>query len=685
MRLLRVNGNRLVCTKDLIKEHPPYAILSHTWGEEDDEVTFNDIVAGQGSHKLGWEPWFRKSRWFTRGWTLQELLAPEKVEFFSSEGAHLGSKESLESKIHKITQTPVDALRGRQLSEFSMDKRMSWSEGRFTTYPEDKAYSLLGIFSVYIPLIYGEGQDNAFARLRRAISEQDHHPNETRDRLLGWLPYLDEQRFYTESRSARKSGATTGNWFINRHMGAWMHENSLLWLHGKAGSGKTVMISKVIEYLEGSNARLLAYYYFTFQSKDSQTLRNLKSALLIQILKKLYLPHPENSDVFFIPQAFQDLYDAHFPSRTPPMEDLDSLLIKMIDLSKNTFLVIDALDECDSQLVRVQVLDFLAKLLKNVETNPHIIVTSRLEVGIETKISYLSIPTIPVALQATDVDRDIRKHLKVIQHLIQNAGGVFRWADLQVQGLRGKSREVNVNRALKRLPRYLGETYGHNLQRIELENYRLEAMVVLRWLACSARPLNIAEIAELAIFDVEESDEANLPPSSKDTAADVLHILSGARHKHTIKQQRTPTSICHCLIFSFLSIGKISSSSLFCFSVWGHTQEPEVFNAIDNYGEHLLASFITRYVQEYDYAISLISEDVSEFIGGFVDQGAQSLQTSSQIHLAITLADYNLIYLLLDCSLAVLEDILLSASLKCNPKNNTRISTEIIKEVITQS
>ncbi|KAL6787490.1 HET domain-containing protein [Trichoderma sp. SZMC 28012] len=232
MRLLSFNGNRLVCTKDLIDDPPPYAILSHTWGGDDDEVTFSDITAGKGSDKPGYRKiqfcarqaasdglsyfWidtccidksnstelqreinsmfrlykdaakcyvylsdssFRKSRWFTRGWTLQELLAPATVEFYSSECARLGSKESLLREIYEITEIPIDVLRGRRLSQISIDKRMAWSEKRSTTYPEDKAYSLLGIFGVYIPLIYGEGQNNAFARLRRAIHEQGQASN----------------------------------------------------------------------------------------------------------------------------------------------------------------------------------------------------------------------------------------------------------------------------------------------------------------------------------------------------------------------------------------------------------------------------------------------------------------------------------------------------------------------------
>lgn len=117
-----------------------------------------------------WEQAFRKSRWFTRGWTLQELLAPTSVEFFSSEGKRLGDRTSLVQQIHEITGIAVGALHGDSLQTFSIDERFSWAAGRQTTRKEDKAYCLLGIFDIYLPLIYGEG-DNAFNRLKAEIAK----------------------------------------------------------------------------------------------------------------------------------------------------------------------------------------------------------------------------------------------------------------------------------------------------------------------------------------------------------------------------------------------------------------------------------------------------------------------------------------------------------------------------------
>ncbi|KAL9027364.1 MAG: hypothetical protein Q9196_004100 [Gyalolechia fulgens] len=119
----------------------------------------------------------RQSRWFTRGWTLQELLAPPSVEFFSREGKPLGSKKSLEKQLSGITGIPISALRGNSLSYFSIDERMSWRTNRETTLEEDKVYSLLGIFDVHMPVIYGEGEHHALRRLQSEIEMHSKTPH----------------------------------------------------------------------------------------------------------------------------------------------------------------------------------------------------------------------------------------------------------------------------------------------------------------------------------------------------------------------------------------------------------------------------------------------------------------------------------------------------------------------------
>ncbi|KNG50464.1 armadillo-like helical protein [Stemphylium lycopersici] len=138
------------------------------------DVSVSEEVTDAESVRTLWEPSFRRSRWFTRGWTLQELLAPPSVEFFSREGKRLGSRISLQHSIHEITGIPIEALRarGQELSAFSVNERMSWAAGRTTSLEEDAIYCLLGIFGVFLSPIYGEGKIHANLRLREQIQKR---------------------------------------------------------------------------------------------------------------------------------------------------------------------------------------------------------------------------------------------------------------------------------------------------------------------------------------------------------------------------------------------------------------------------------------------------------------------------------------------------------------------------------
>jgi hypothetical protein len=119
---------------------------------------------------VSWKAAFRTSKWFTRGWTLQELLAPTSIQFFSRERLRLGDKVSLEREIHDITKIPIPALQNAgSFGRFDIDERFRWAETRQTTREEDWAYCLLGIFGIFMPLNYGEGKENSVRRLRREI------------------------------------------------------------------------------------------------------------------------------------------------------------------------------------------------------------------------------------------------------------------------------------------------------------------------------------------------------------------------------------------------------------------------------------------------------------------------------------------------------------------------------------
>ncbi|EXK38334.1 hypothetical protein FOMG_08737 [Fusarium oxysporum f. sp. melonis 26406] len=242
MRLLEYRDGKFKLTKYFVQNLPRYAILSHTWGPDAEEVTFKDLVDGTGENKIGYEKirfcagqtgrdgleyfwidtccidksnnnelstainsmfrWYQNAarcyvylsgilaadyrsgqqsglalesalqahRWFTRGWTLQELLAPASVEFFTQDGLRLGDKKSLEQQIHETTGIAIQALRERDLAQFDVKERFRWADKRQTTHEEDWAYCLLGIFGIFMPLIYGEGKEHAIRRLKNEIN-----------------------------------------------------------------------------------------------------------------------------------------------------------------------------------------------------------------------------------------------------------------------------------------------------------------------------------------------------------------------------------------------------------------------------------------------------------------------------------------------------------------------------------
>lgn len=113
-------------------------------------------------------------RWFTRGWTLQELVAPHSVEFYDCNQRFIGTKTSLEESLSNITGIETRYLRSPELvQQACIAERMFWASKRITTRAEDVAYCLIGLFNVNMPLLYGEGV-KSFTRLQQQIIAQSN-------------------------------------------------------------------------------------------------------------------------------------------------------------------------------------------------------------------------------------------------------------------------------------------------------------------------------------------------------------------------------------------------------------------------------------------------------------------------------------------------------------------------------
>ncbi|KAF8971913.1 heterokaryon incompatibility protein-domain-containing protein [Flammula alnicola] len=227
--------------KDLLEKFGGYAILSHTWLQNEPEVTFSEwpsirhrdeagyrklvgfceVAVKESGISLAWMDticinkdssseldesirsmyrWYRdasicityladtsslddmaRDRWFTRGWTLQELLAPRRIQFYDKNWTRLGSGGNDKKNSRRICQIIEEAtgIEHQELLHFKpgarravrggIAHRMMWAANRITARGEDTAYSLMGIFGVSFPIAYGEGAERAFFRLIEAI------------------------------------------------------------------------------------------------------------------------------------------------------------------------------------------------------------------------------------------------------------------------------------------------------------------------------------------------------------------------------------------------------------------------------------------------------------------------------------------------------------------------------------
>ena len=151
---------------------------------------------------------FRRSEWFERGWTLQELLAPSCVVFLTQEWEVIGRRSPgchdcpedvrvLDTFITEVTGIPQHVLCGfeSRRDNITTETKMAWAANRRTTKVEDVAYCLLGIFDVHMSMLYGEGERNARKRLEQEIVKGEREPEELQD---GFAYQRSAQETHTE-------------------------------------------------------------------------------------------------------------------------------------------------------------------------------------------------------------------------------------------------------------------------------------------------------------------------------------------------------------------------------------------------------------------------------------------------------------------------------------------------------
>jgi hypothetical protein len=441
MRLLRLQeGGALSLVEFKGSAIPPYAILSHTWGPDNEEVTFQDVTLYASHGKVGyrklyfcgeqakkdsldyfwvdtccidktnlteltesinsmfrwyqnaekcyvylsdvnrgevirgvqrWKSAFRKSRWFTRGWTLQELIAPKVVEFYSSDAAYLGNKQTLRQSVHKITGIPIKAFQEESF-RFSLKDRMSWMETRETTVEEDSAYCLLGIFDIHMPLIYGEGRDHAMKRLQKEI--RDHHTIN--------LPIATEASFNSHMEEHNAKCLPNTRTDLLHSIKQWVHDTdspSMFWLSGMAGTGKSTVARTVATYFADQN-QLGASFFFKRGEGERETAARFFSTLAADLAACepgmiAGIKAAQEEDPSICQKALRDQFEKLILYPLLEIRHVRSQNLPLV-------IVIDALDECEEEKDIRTILQLLSQAHTIQPVSLRILVTSRPELPI---------------------------------------------------------------------------------------------------------------------------------------------------------------------------------------------------------------------------------------------------------------------------------------------------------------
>ncbi|KIL54578.1 hypothetical protein M378DRAFT_18753, partial [Amanita muscaria Koide BX008] len=328
-----------------------------------------------------------------------------------------------------------------------------------------------------------------------------------------WLDPPDPSINYNSA--LRKRHHDTGNWLLGhtRYENWKTTSNSFLWLHGLSGSGKTVLCSIIVEnvesiFVEGSIG--LAYYYFDTFDVKKKTAGGLLSSLAL----RLYTCNPSNHTI--VDQLYKNCKDG---VNKPSGQQLEDLLKGLISGFKETYIVIDALDECGEW-------QELWKLLKMIhgwqKDQCHLLVTSRKEQVIVNSLQLVAPEEIDLTLMP--VDNDINKYIdeklegsvelqrlkaetrEEIRRLLKaKAKGMFRWAACQIVALENCSNNMgSLKRTLEMLPVDLETTYDQILGWIHPADAK-HATRLLYWLVFAIEPLELEELAIVLQIDVEKN------------------------------------------------------------------------------------------------------------------------------------------------------------------------------------
>ncbi|KAJ7691803.1 hypothetical protein B0H17DRAFT_1200919 [Mycena rosella] len=344
-----------------------------------------------------------------------------------------------------------------------------------------------------------------------------------------WLSAPDPFTSHSSVLKTRHTG--TGSWFLESDTFAnWKTtSNSVFWIYGSPGSGKSVLCSSIIDRLAAT--RSLAYFYCDFRDTRKQTAHGLFSSLVSQLAVV-------SSDCLAILQRFHSL---HSTSGAPNEAIILDCLSEMLAASGDVFVVIDALDECPGGAQRAEMLKYLERLTKIDRSQLHLLITSRPEADIRSYMVRMKTHQLDlqdIKEQVGDLRLYVSYELEkmnwgdtlvclAFDTLTAKANGSFRWVACQIDSLQDCLLS-EVETILKSLPKNLEDTYRAILDRIPSTSKPI-ARRIFHIIAFTQRTLSVEELGE--VFAVDFNTDPSCPRHKleyreRDPAKQLLRICS---------------------------------------------------------------------------------------------------------------------------------------------------------------
>ncbi|EXJ76933.1 hypothetical protein A1O3_10090 [Capronia epimyces CBS 606.96] len=345
---------------------------------------------------------------------------------------------------------------------------------------------------------------------------------ETQSRLSRWLNIPDPSINY--HAALKKRHPETGRWLVDgQDFADWKClPFSLMWLHGNAGCGKTVLsaaaLHDILQQQKSQPDVMVSYFYFDFNDAEKQLSRKAIRSLLFQFALQ------DSRALEDLQKLHQDCRNGH---QQPPEDRIRSLFWEVLARPRPKYILLDALDECTD---REELLIFISDLSDSTPSELRILATSRRERDIEDELH--SVANHCIDIQSALVDIDIRVYIRdrmatdkklkkwppsvqneITAALMEKAGGMFRWVFCQLASIRQCIKLSTLRKTLSSLPKTLDETYSRILQGLEGADQLQDAIKVLRWLCFSMRPLLLEEIVE--IIAIQDQGEGGFDPQDR--------------------------------------------------------------------------------------------------------------------------------------------------------------------------